>query len=412
MLAHAPVNFSFAACHGTTVVQHAVNQGMHREVLGNGCQLFTNASQLGQWQGGISLVSPFGTQESGPISGVLVLVVSQNRFNRALAVFHQLTVTLDQVFRLVLGQNALSHQLVGVQFARTVVLTNFLVHQRLGHRGSILLVVAQFTEADDINHDVVFELAAEIQSQLSHEYDGFGIVAVHVEHRGFNHLDHVRAIQRRTRIAGVRGGETDLVIDDDVQRTTGTVATSLGQVQCFHHHALTGKCRVTMHQHRQNLAAVFVATTILASTNRTLNHRIHNFQVGWVKGQGQVNRTATGGQVAGKTVVVFHVTVGQAFSVMAFKLSEQISRHLAHDVDQHVQTTTVGHTHDDFLNTVLAGMVDHFIHTRDEAFATFQRESFLTYVFGVQEAFQAFGLGQLLQDVALLLNIERTGTGL
>ncbi len=44
----------------------------------------------------------------------------------------------------------------------------------------------------------------------------------------------------------------------------------------------------------------------------------------------------TGGQITRKTVVVFHVTIGQTFGVMSLELSEQITRHLAHDVDQHI----------------------------------------------------------------------------
>ena len=81
-----------------------------------------------------------------------------------------------------------------------------------------------------------------------------------------------------------------------------------------------------MNQHRQNLAAVFVATTILTSTDRTLDHWVNNFQVGWVKGQRQVDWTAAGGQVAGEAVVVFHVAVGQAFSVTAFPTESCSSR--------------------------------------------------------------------------------------
>ncbi len=276
-----------------------------------------------------------------------------------------------------------------------------LVHQRLRQRRGVLLVVAQLAEADDVDHDVVAELQAVVQGQLGHEHDGFGIVAVDVEHRRFDHLDDVGAIQRGTRVARIRRGEADLVVDDDVQRAARAVAAGLGQVQGFHHHALAGEGRVAVHQHRQHLLAFGVAAAFLASARAAFDHGVDDFQVGRVERQRQVHRTATGRQVAREAVVVLHVAVGEAFGVLAFELGEQVAGHLAHDVHEQVQAAAVGHADHDFLDAVFTGVVHHFVHRGDEAFAAFQREALLADVLGVQETLEAFGLGQLLQDVAL-----------
>ncbi len=48
--------------------------------------------------------------------------------------------------------------------------------------------------------------------------------------------------------------------------------------------------------------------------------------------------------------MVFDVTIGQTFGVVSLELGEQITGHLAHDVDQHIQTTPVRHTHHDLLD--------------------------------------------------------------
>ncbi len=156
-----------------------------------------------------------------------------------------------------------------------------------------------------------------------------------------------------------------------------------------------------MHQHRQHLLAFGVAAAFLAGAGAALDHRVDDFQVGGVEGQRQVDRAAAGGQVARETVVVLHVAVGQAFGVLALEFGEQVAGHLAHDVHEQVQAAAVGHADHDFLDAVFTGVVHHFIHRGDEAFAAFQREALLADVLGVQEALEAFGLGQLLQDVAL-----------
>src|SRR5690606_25321772 len=129
----------------------------------------------------------------------------------------------------------------------------------------------------------------------------------------------------------------DLVIDNDVQRAARTVATRLGQVEGFHDDALTGKCRVTVNEHGQNLGTGVVATTVLASTGAAFDHGVDDFQVGGVEGQRQVDWAATSGNIAGETIVILHVTDGQTFGMLAFKFGKQIAGHLAHDVDQHVQ---------------------------------------------------------------------------
>src|SRR5690606_27553969 len=146
-----------------------------------------------------------------------------------------------------------------------------------------------------------------------------------------------------------RGRETDLVVDDDVQRSARAVAARLGQVQGFHHHALAGKGRVAMHQHRKDLVAVLVAAAVLAGAHAAFDHRVDDFQVRGIEGQRQVDRTAARGQVAGETVVVLDVAVAQRLDVLAFEFGKQVAGHLAHDVDQHVQAAAVGHAHDDFL---------------------------------------------------------------
>ena len=176
--------------------------------------------------------------------------------------------------------------------ARAGVLGDLLVHQRLRQARRVLLVVAELAEADDVDHHVLVELLAVVQRQLGAQHHGLGVVAVDVQHRRFDHLDHVGAVQRGAGVARVAGGEADLVVDDQVHRAAGVVAARLRQRQRLHHHALAGEGGVAVHQHRQHLVAFLVAAAVHARLDRALDHRVDDLQVAGVEGQAQVHRAA------------------------------------------------------------------------------------------------------------------------
>ena len=99
---------------------------------------------------------------------------------------------------------------------------------------------------------------------------------------------------------------------------------------------------------------------------------------------------------------------------MTFKLGEQITGHLAHDVHKHIQATTVRHTDNDFLDTRFTGMVHKLVHRSDKALASLERKALLSDVFCMEITLKAFGLGQLLQNMFFAVRIDgrRTQGGL
>ena len=147
------------------------------------------------------------------------------------------------------------------------MLTNNTVHERLRHCRGVLLVMAKFSEADDVNNNVLLELHAVVNSQLSDKDHRLGVIAIYVEDRRFNHLDHIGAVQGGSRIARVGRGETNLVVNNNVDGSPNAIAARHGKVQGLHDHALACEGGITMYKHRQNFATFVITPSIEASSN-------------------------------------------------------------------------------------------------------------------------------------------------
>ena len=266
---------------------------MQFEFFRNSRNTLTQTLELGQRHTRVGSIGPFTVQERHPVNGILAFVIRQYRIMGMTSFVHGSTVIGCERIDIRFGNYILRNQLVSIELARAGMLTDFFIHQGLGHCWCVLLIVTQLTEADNVNHDIAVEFLAIIDGNLRCQYDRFGVIAIDMQDRCFNHLDHVRTIDSRARIARVGCGKTNLVINDDMNGAASTVAACLRQIQGFHHHTLAGKRGIAMHQYRNDLVTLFVTATILTSTYRTLDDWIHDFKVRGVKGQRQVQR-ATG----------------------------------------------------------------------------------------------------------------------
>ena len=115
-----------------------------------------------------------------------------------------------------------------------------LVHQRLGKARLVAFIMAEAAVAPHVDDDVAVEGLAEFDGDLAGEGHRFGIVAVDVEDRRLHALGDVRRVRRRARELRA-GGETDLVVDDEVQAATGVVATDAGKAEALPDDALPAK---------------------------------------------------------------------------------------------------------------------------------------------------------------------------
>ena len=281
---------------------------------------------------------------------------------------------------------------------------DLLVHHRLGERRLVAFVVAMPAVAEHVDDDGLVEFLPEFDRDLGREHHRFRIVAVHMEDRRVDHLRHVGRIGRGARIARI-GGEADLVVDDEVQRTAGAVALQVRQREAFRHHALAGERRVAMHQHRQHRNAHVrrIAVLVLLGAHLAEHHGIDDFEMRRVGGQRQMDLVVVELAVRRGAEMIFDVAgafdrvrIGRA----ALEFMEQRAMRLAHHLGQHVEAAAMRHADHDFLHAEIAAALDDLLQRRNQRFAAVETEALGAGEFDVAELLEAFGLDQLHQDRA------------
>ena len=296
----------------------------------------------------------------------------------------------------------------GVALADAALGVDHVVHRRLRHRGVVALVVTATAVADHVDDDVLVELLTEVHCQLCDPGTGLGIVAVDVEDRRGDHLRHIGAVLGRTRELR-RGGEADLVVDDDVHGAAGAVAPQIGQVQRLGDDALACECGVSVQHQRQNGVAALAGALVqqvLLGANEAFENRVDGFEVRRVRGERDLDVVVTEhlDVRALGTEVILHVAgaVRSGRVHVALELGEDLRVGLADDVGEHVQAAAVRHTDDDLVEGVFGALVDDGVHHRDDRLGTFEREPLLPDVLGLQERLERLGGVELAQDVLLL----------
>ena len=134
------------------------------------------------------------------------------------------------------------HERLGEQLPHRAPLVDLGVHERLRVARVVALVVAVAPVADHVDDDVLVEPLPVGERQPGDPHARLGVVAVHVEDRRLDDLGDVGGV-----VAGAgglgRGGEPDLVVDDDVDRAADAVALDVAHVERLGHHALARRTR-------------------------------------------------------------------------------------------------------------------------------------------------------------------------
>ena len=279
-----------------------------------------------------------------------------------------------------------------------------LVHQRLGERRLVALVVAEAPVAEHVDDDRRLERLPELGRDLGGIDHRLGIVAVHMEDRRLDHLGDVGRIRRRARVARI-GREADLVVDDEMHGAAGAVAAQAGEAEAFRDHALPGERRVAVDQQRHHHGAVLAggAVVVLLGAHLAERDRHHDLEMRRVGGEREMHLVAVELAVRRGAEVILHVA--GAFDVArrrraALELVEDHAVRLLHHLRQHVEPAAMRHADDDLLHAERAAALDDLLERRDHRFAAVEAEALGAGEFQVAEILEALGLDQLVEDRA------------
>ena len=268
-------------------------------------------------------------------------------------------------------------------------------HVGLGECGLVGFVVAVAAVADDVDDDITGEGLPELESELGDPGDFEGAVTIDMEDGDFEELGDVGAVIRGAGVGG-KGGETDLVIDDEVDGSAGAIAGELGKVQHFGNDALAGESGVTVNEDGDDFFAFEgVIESALAGAGLAFDDRVDGFEVAGVGGEHDADAVAGFGLTNGfEAEVIFHVAIASDHvgDVVLGELVEEHFEGFAEEVGEHAEAAAVGHAHDDFFAAESWQAFEDGAEGNEEAFTAFDGEAFLADVAAVEETLEGFGL--------------------
>ena len=320
-----------------------------------------------------------------------------------------LLVLLD----VLLGEGTLLEKLVNVGVDLRVLGVDALVHEGLSEGRLVGLVVAVLAVADKIDDNVLLELGTPISSELADKVDSLDIVSVDVEDGGVDGLGDIRAVGSGAGKAGV-SGETDLVVDNQVDGTTGREGGERVEAQALVDDTLASDGGITVEEHTHGaLVVLLVVVVVLDGADLAEDDGVLSLEMRGVGNERELDALAGGGRALEvHAQVVLDVTgtllIGTGHTG---ELGEDGLVGLADDVGEDVETATMGHTNDDILDAVVNGAIDKSLHTGNKGLATLKTETLVVRVLGGEERLEAGRPDEAVEDAALLIDGVLEGLG-
>ena len=294
------------------------------------------------------------------------------------------------------------------------MLPDRLVQEGLGVGRLVPFVVPVAPVSDEVDDDVVPVRLSVGQRGAGGVNARLRIVGVDVDDRKIVPPGQVGGVARRAAVGGV-GREPDLVVHDDVDRSSHGVSPQARQIERFRHDALRGEGGVAVQQDRHHrlgvLPRVLPLSRELAGPGDALGHGVDELEMARIGEERDRNLRPVGKAVASLgPVVVLHVPgpgVGEIEASPplrpALELHEDVAVVDAHDVGEHVDPAPVRHAEDDFAG---AGLLDGAVQHRNQHVRSLDGEALLAEVGSMKEALQPLDLREPRQQLPLLLRAQ------
>ena len=188
--------------------------------------------------------------------------------------------------------------------------------------------------------------------------------------------------------------------------STNAVAVDVAHRKTLVHNALTCKGRVAVHENRNDAVQQRWLYCVLFGAHHSENHAVHRLKVARVGGKFDVYRVAVRRYIrAMRPEVVLHVSASLhgIGAQVTFELLEELRIVFAHHVDEHVESTTVGHTEHSAVHAIVGRQAQDLVDHRNHRLRTFEPEPFRADVLGGQELLKSLGRIQALENTELLI---------
>ena len=185
------------------------------------------------------------------------------------------------------------------------------------------------------------------------------------------------------------GGESDLIVRDQVDRAAGVVPRQRLQVEDFRDDALAGEGRIAVNQNRRGTLGIVARNAVrmigLQRARASLDDRIDRFEMARIVGEHHVDLLALGrDELAGRAVVVLyvahHVVVAQLAAILrGFELGHDFFVRHVRKMRDHVEAAAMRHAEHGARNPVVGQHVEHLFEHRDHHVQTLARERLLPH---------------------------------
>ena len=302
-------------------------------------------------------------------------------------------------------QIALRNQFLLIYFPRIWVFGYEVVQFWLRKFGFIALIVSVFAVAEHIHIHIFAKFLPKFHRKLHRKHNGFGIVAVYVQHGRIGYFGYGCAVIRRAGILKI-GGKPNLVVYHKMQRTAHGIARQLAHLRHFIHNALPRQSRIAVYHYRHYLRKIALIYQLGFAAQITQQNGVHSLQMRRIWYQRKVNIFAIAGfSVRRKTQVVLHIAIaeGSIVKIIALKLIKNVLVGFAQYICQHIEPATVRHAYRKPLYAQFCTLVYNSLEGWYGVFAALERKSFLPHVFFVQKVFEGYGFIYFRKNLSFLI---------
>lgn len=275
-----------------------------------------------------------------------------------------------------MSKDTLFEDLRSVNVFNSRVLGNLFVHEGLSEHRLIQLIVTHSSVSNNINNDIRAEYLSVLSSDLEHSANIIDAIGVNVENRSIDGFSNVSAVKPSSSVVR-SSSETNLVVSYDMDGTSNSVVLKILHLHALVNNTLTSESSISMEDNRNNLGSVVVLIVMLFSSSSSHHNRVHAFKVGGVsKDRNSQLPSIFVALSVSCTKMVLNISrsdvgVLSGLRNSTLELSKNLFKRFLHNVREHIKSSSVRHTHNNFFGAHFRKRVTAEFKARDKSFKTF-----------------------------------------